>query len=120
MSVVYLQNLVVLIGFVGTDDDPFAGFQTFSHLVVLGILPPYAYLAAVGAVAVFVENENPVAPGHAVERSLRYEDGRLRLAQLQVDVVGLARADVGRTAALKGKIDLETSVAHLGIDLAHT
>ena len=56
---------------------------------------------------------------HAVERALGDEHRPLRLAQLQVDIIGLTRSDVGRTFAAEHEIYLEPAVFHLGVHLAH-
>ena len=68
------EHFVVFVAFVAGDDDPFAFLQAFQYLVVLRVLASDADLAAVGFLAVFVEDENPVASRHLEEGAFRDED----------------------------------------------
>ena len=43
----------------------------------------------------------------------------LRLSELQIHIVGLARADVAGAHALEDEVDAELAVPYLGINLAH-
>ena len=96
-----------------------ARFQALRHLIILGVLSADGNLAAVGFLAILVEDKNPLTARHTVERALRDDDGLLRLSELQIHIVGLARADVAGAHALEDEVDAELAVPHLGIDLAH-
>ncbi len=96
-----------------------ARLQSLRHLIVLGVLSADGDLAAIGFLAILVENEDPLAARHTVERALGDDDGLLRLSELQIHIIGLARADVVRAHALEDEVDAELAVPHLGIDLAH-
>ena len=53
------------------------------------------------------------------EGAARDDDGLLRLAKFEVDVVGLARADVLRALATEDEITAELALANFRIDLAN-
>ena len=62
--------------------------------------------------AILVEHENPLSAGGLEERAARDEDGLLWLSQFEVDVVGLACADVLRTLATEDEITAELALAN--------
>ena len=98
------EHFVVFVAFVTGDDDPFAFLQAFQYFVVLRVLASDADLAAVGFLAVFVEDENPVASCHLEEGAFRDEDALGGFAQLEVDVVGLSAADVFGAGAFEDEV----------------
>ena len=83
------------------------------------VLTAYTDVAAIGFAAAFVEHEYPLASCGLEEGAARDEDGLLGLAQLQIDVIGLACADVLRALAPEDEVAAELPLSHLGIDLAH-
>ena len=113
------QYFVVLKGLVAAGDDALAWLQTLQYLVVLWILAAYADVAAIGFCATLVEDEYPLSACGLKERAARDEDGLLWLTQFEVDVIGLACADVLWTLALENEVTAELALAHLRIDLAH-
>lgn len=88
------QYFIVFECFVAAGDDALTRLQTFEHFIVLRILTANTDISAIGLRATFVEHENPLPASCLEESAARDEHGLLGLAQLQVDVVGLACADV--------------------------
>ena len=113
------QYFVVLKRLVAAGYHLFARLQSLQHLVVLRVLPAYANVAAIGFLSALVEHEDPLAARGLEEGAARNDDGLLGLAQLQVDVVGLACADVLRALTPEDEVSAELALAHLRIDLAH-
>ena len=114
------QHLIILKCLISTYDNLLPRLQAFEHLVILWILPAYADVAAVCLVAVAVENEDPVAASDGIECTFGYQHRLLGFAKLEVDVVGLASADILRTLAVESEINLEASLFYFGIYLPHS
>ena len=93
--------------------------QAVQYLVVLWILASNLNLTAVCLLAIRIEYEYPVAACALEEGALRDDDALGRLAQFQVDVVGLAGADVVRPLAREDKIRTELPFAYFRIYLAY-
>ena len=86
---------------------------------MLRILASDTDVATIGTRAILVEYEDPLSARSLEERTTWDEDGLLGLAQLEVEIIGLAAADVVGTLASEDEVDAETSLSNLGIDLAH-
>ena len=97
---------------------PLPCFKAFDDLVILRVLPPNLDVAARGLAAIGREHINPLAARLLVESATRDELRLHGLAELQVEVIGLAAADVLGLLLHKLEVGLELAVAHLGIDLA--
>ena len=112
------QDFIVAEGVVAGGDDLFAWVETFDNLVILRILATYAYFAANRLSAFRSHHEYPFATCFLVESSARYEHRVLRLAELEVEVIGLAAAYILRCLAFELEVCLEFSVSYFRIDLA--
>ena len=86
---------------------------------MLRVLATDAYVSAIGFLAILVEHENPLSACGLEEGAARDDDGLLGLAKFEVDVVGLARADVLRALATEDEITAELALANFWIDLAN-
>ena len=78
-----------------------------------------AYPAAVSLFPVLVEDEYPIASRYLEESTFGDKYALGRLAQLQVDVIGLSAPDILGTIAFEYEVGTETSFAHFGIDLPY-
>ena len=63
------------------------------------------------AVAVRVDDEDPVAAGVVVEGAVRHEHGRLRIARASAGLDGLAALNRLGLGAVEVQVDLELAVA---------
>ena len=82
------------------------------------ILAAYAYFTANCLAAFRSHHEYPFATCLLVESTARHEHSIFWLAELKIEVIGLAAADVVRSLPFELEIRLELSVTHLRIDLA--
>ena len=86
---------------------------------MLRVLAAYADGAAIGFAPIRGEYENPLAASSLEERAARDDNRLFWLPQFEVDVVGLARADIFGALTLEDKVTTELAFAHLGINLAN-
>ena len=86
---------------------------------MLWVLATYTDVATIGLRAILREDEDPLSACGLEEGAARDDDGLLRLAKFEVDVVGLARADVLRALATEDEITAELALANFRIDLAN-
>ena len=112
------QHLIVAEVVVARGDDLFARLQAFEDFVVLRVLTADADLAFHGLAAVRGDYIYPFAAGLLVEGSARDEDGAFWLSELEVQIICLAGADVGRLLSAELEVCLELPVTHFRIDLA--
>ena len=84
------------------------------------VLAADADFALDGLVAVFVHDVDPLAAGLLVEGAAGDDDGLFGLAELEVEVVGLAGADVVGLLAVELEVGLELAFADFRIDFAIT
>ena len=78
-----------------------------------------ADVTAIGFAAALVEDEDPLSASSLEECAARNDDGLLGLPQFEVDIVGLACADVLRTLAFEDEVATELALTHFGIYFAH-
>ena len=112
------QHFVVAEGVVAGSDDLLAGVETFENLVVLRVLATYAYFAAHCLAASRSNDIYPLASCLLVERTAGHEYGRLGRAELKVQIVSLAAADIVRSLPLELEVSLELAVPHFRIYLS--
>ena len=83
------QYFVVAEVVIAGGNDLFARFETFEHLVELRVLTADADLALHCLVSVRGYDIYPFSAGLLVECASWYKDSAFRLAELEVEVVGL-------------------------------
>ena len=96
----------------------YARFKSFEDFVELWVLAADAYFTA-DCLASFRQHDvDPFASGLLVECAPRYQDAAFWLAELQVEVVGLAGADIRRLLSAESEFCLELAVPYLREHLA--
>lgn len=110
------ENVVIPVGFVARNDDFLARIESFDYLVGLRVLATDPDRPLESPVAFRREHVDPVASRFLVERPARNHHRFGRLAQLDIDIVAFARADVFGPIAHEMEVGLELAVLHFGID----
>ena len=112
------QHLIISEVVIPRSDDLLARLQTFEHFIELRILTADADLALDCLVTVRGYYIYPFASGLLVECAARNKDCAFRLAELKIQIICLAGADIGRLVAAESEVCLELSVTHFGLYLA--
>ena len=81
-------------------------------------MAPYTDTTFSSLRSIGIDNIHPLAAGCLVEGAARNDNGLFGLAELDIQVVGLAGADVLGLLAFEAEIGLEFAFADFGIDFA--
>ena len=112
------QHLIVSKVVVARSYHFFSRFQSFKHLIVLRILTAYADFTLYCLSSLRRHDIDPFSSGLLVECASWYQDGFLRLAQLQIKIICLTGADVCRLLSIETEICFESPLTYLGVYLS--
>ena len=101
-------------------DNHLAGMQTGCNFIILRILTGDRDVPANGSLAIGCNDEYPSATGILIEGSTWDHDGFGRLSETQIDVVGLACADIVGSLSVEYEVGTELLVPNLGVHLPDT
>jgi hypothetical protein len=101
---------------IGRGDDTLALLQAVENLDEASIAAAEPYIAAHRTCTIIGDDKDPVAAGILIERAVRDQQRRRRIAQRKLGLQRLTAADIARLALGECQVDLELTIIDLRVD----